>query len=55
MRANQVSERLARNKSRIYLYLNRELYLTALLFAVYLVIAVFGYLRWRQHFLQQSS
>ncbi len=39
----------------IYLYLNRELYLTALLFAVYLVIAVFGYLRWRQHFLQQSS
>ena len=38
----------------IYLYLDRELYLTALLFAVYLVIALFGYLRWRQHFLQQS-
>ena len=37
----------------IYLYLDRELYLTALLFAVYLVIALFGYLRWRRHFLQQ--
>ena len=36
----------------IYLYLDRELYLTALLFAVYLVIAVFGYMRWRKHFLQ---
>jgi nicotinamide mononucleotide transporter len=37
----------------IYLYLDRELYLTALLFAVYLVIAFFGYLQWRRHFLQQ--
>ena len=39
----------------IYLYLDRALYLTALLFAVYLVIAIFGYLRWRQHFLQASN
>ncbi len=32
----------------IYLYLDRGLYLTALLFAVYLVIAIFGYLHWRK-------
>ena len=43
------------DSAAIYLYLDRELYLTALLFAVYLVIALFGYLQWRQHFNQQSS
>ncbi len=32
----------------IYLYVNRELYLTALLFAGYLVLIVIGYLSWRK-------
>jgi len=32
----------------IYLYINRELYLTALLFSVYLVLIVLGYLAWRK-------
>ena len=39
----------------IYLYLDRALYLTALLFLVYIVIAVFGYQQWRQHYRAQSS
>ncbi len=34
----------------IYLYLSRELYFTATLFAAYLVIIVFGYRRWRADF-----
>jgi nicotinamide mononucleotide transporter len=32
------------------LYIDRGLGLTALLFAAYIVIAVFGYLKWRNHF-----
>ena len=32
----------------IYLYINRELYLTALLFAGYLVLIIIGYLSWRK-------
>jgi len=32
----------------IYLYVSRGLYLTALLFAVYLVLIVIGYLSWRR-------
>lgn len=32
----------------IYLYVSRSLYLTALLFAAYLVIIIFGYARWRR-------
>lgn len=32
----------------IYLYLDRGLYLTALLFAAYVVIVVFGYFSWRK-------
>ena len=39
----------------IYLYLNRELYLTALLFVAYLVIIVFGYLKWKKEYDQQMS
>ncbi len=39
----------------IFLYVNRELYLTALLFIVYLVIAVFGYRKWLLHYRTQSS
>lgn len=35
----------------LYLYIDRGLYLTALLFAGYLVICVFGYLRWRKVYL----
>ena len=31
----------------IYLYIDRGLYFTALLFVVYIVIAVFGYFHWR--------
>lgn len=39
----------------IYLYVSRELYLTALLFAFYLVLIVFGYLAWRRDFLRQAT
>ncbi len=38
----------------IVLYWDRGLYLTALLFVVYLVICVFGYLQWRRHYLTQT-
>jgi|TARA_R100000005_G_scaffold79615_1_gene46787 nicotinamide mononucleotide transporter len=39
----------------IYLYLERGLFLTAALFAVYLVIVVFGYRRWHQHYRLQCA
>lgn len=39
----------------IYLYLDRELYLTAALFAAYLVIALFGYRKWLLHYRAQSG
>lgn len=39
----------------IYLYLDRELYLTALLFAVYLVIVMFGYRKWLLHYRATSG
>lgn len=39
----------------IYLYIDRGLYFTALLFAAYVVIVVFGYLEWRQRYQQQTS
>ena len=39
----------------IYLYLDRELYLTAALFAVYLVIVLFGYRKWLQHYRATSA
>ncbi len=39
----------------IYLYLDRALYLTALLFVAYLVIVVFGYRKWLLHFQATSS
>lgn len=35
----------------IYLYVDRGLFLTALLFAAYIVIVVFGYFKWRRHYL----
>ncbi len=34
----------------IYLYLDRGLHLTALLFAAYLIIALFGYRKWLLHY-----
>jgi nicotinamide mononucleotide transporter len=39
----------------IYLYVIRELYLTAMLFGVYLVMIVFGYLAWRRDLRQQAT
>lgn len=38
----------------IYLYSSRELYLTAVLFALYLVLIIFGYLAWRREFRHQA-
>jgi nicotinamide mononucleotide transporter len=37
----------------IFLYVDRGLYLTALLFTAYVVIVVFGFLHWRRLYLQQ--
>ena len=37
----------------IYLYLDRELYLTALLFALYVVIVIFGFIEWLRHYRTQ--
>lgn len=39
----------------VYLYVARELYLTALLFVFYLVMAVIGFRRWRREYLAGSS
>jgi nicotinamide mononucleotide transporter len=38
----------------LLLYVERGLYLTALLFAAYLVIVVFGFLQWRRVYRQQQ-
>jgi nicotinamide mononucleotide transporter len=39
----------------IYLYLERGLLLTAVLFMVYLIIVVFGFFQWRQHYHAQFA
>jgi nicotinamide mononucleotide transporter len=39
----------------IVLYLDRALYMTALLFALYVVIAAYGWWEWRQHYQQQEA
>jgi nicotinamide mononucleotide transporter len=39
----------------IFLYIDRELYQTAGLFALYLVLAVIGYLAWRKAYLEQKQ
>ncbi len=39
----------------IHLYLDRGLYLTALLFAAYLVIAIFGFRQWLHHYRTLSA
>ena len=38
----------------IYLYIDRGLYPTAILFAVYLIIVIFGYLHWRKLYNDQT-
>lgn len=39
----------------IYLYMARDLHLTALLFLFYLILSVIGYIHWRRDFLAQGS
>ena len=39
----------------IFLYLDRGLYLTAGLFAAYLVIVIFGFLTWTRHYRSQFA
>jgi nicotinamide mononucleotide transporter len=39
----------------IFLYIDRELYQTAVLFILYLVLAVIGYIAWRKAYLEQSQ
>lgn len=39
----------------IPLYIDRGLYLTAILFMVYIVIVIIGYLNWRQRFIEQHK
>ncbi|MBT8115053.1 MAG: nicotinamide riboside transporter PnuC [Arenicella sp.] len=39
----------------IWLYLERGLFLYALLFLAYTIIAVFGYMNWRQHHMHATS
>lgn len=38
----------------IYLYLDRELYFTALLFAIYIIIILFGWFSWQKSYRQTS-
>lgn len=38
----------------IILYVDRALYMTALLFALYVVLAAYGWWEWRQHYRNQS-
>ena len=39
----------------IPLYIDRGLYLTAILFMAYIVIVIIGYLNWRQRFIEQNT
>lgn len=39
----------------LYVYIDRGLYLTALLFAGYVVIVIFGYFKWRRQYLQMNA
>jgi nicotinamide mononucleotide transporter len=39
----------------LYLYLDRGLFLTAMLFATYLVIVVFGFIQWHRHYREQHA
>ena len=39
----------------VYLYASRELYLTALLFIAYVVIVIFGYIKWKKIYQLQNA
>jgi len=39
----------------IYLYVDRQLYVTALLFAVYIIIIGFGWISWLKSYRQQAT
>jgi nicotinamide mononucleotide transporter len=39
----------------IFVYIDRGLYMTALLFALYVVIVVFGYFKWRKEYLKDTG
>jgi|TARA_B100000315_G_scaffold78674_1_gene72044 nicotinamide mononucleotide transporter len=39
----------------IFLYLERGLYLYSLLFLLYIIIAIFGFLQWQRHYMQQRD
>jgi len=39
----------------IYLFLSRGLYLTSILFLVYLIIICFGYIAWRKKYLESNE
>ena len=39
----------------IYLYMDRELYFTAMLFVVYIVIIIFGWLSWSKSYHQKMK
>ena len=39
----------------IYLFISRELYLTAFLFLIYLIIIIFGYKSWRKKLLESNG
>lgn len=39
----------------IFLYIDRELYLTALLFAAYVVIVIFGFIHWRRLYREETA
>ena len=43
------------NSASIYLYLEREFYLYAALFVIYLVIALYGYAQWRTEWRNQNA
>jgi nicotinamide mononucleotide transporter len=39
----------------IYLFISRELYLSAMLFGLYLILILFGYKKWRAEFLSERD
>ena len=41
------------NSISIYLYLNKGLYVTSLLFGLYIILSISGYQIWKKHFLEE--
>jgi nicotinamide mononucleotide transporter len=39
----------------VFVYIERGLYLTALLFVAYVVIVIFGYFKWRGQYLRMAT